>query len=155
MWEGVGVRAGERKEGREGGLSARKRQVQQGEGGVQGRGKRHLATAGLNYPWRGCWVYRSMCVFASVCVCVCKVEASQGEGWDHWRQEGSNRSGRMKIIKILAGSWPWSCRRSQCECVWWMFLACHDATGCGRVYVCVCVCPQCIRAVRFCIHPVR
>lgn len=39
---------------------------------------------------------------------VCKVEALQREGLDHWRQEGSNRSGNMEIIKILAGSWPWS-----------------------------------------------
>lgn len=53
-------------------------------------------------------------MFSNVCVCVyvCKVEALQGEGLDHWRQEGSNRSGNMKIIKILAGSWPWSCRHA-------------------------------------------
>lgn len=25
---------------------------------------------------------------------------------DHWRQEKSNRSGKMEIIKILAGNWP-------------------------------------------------
>ena len=54
---------------------------QRGEGGVQGRGKRHLATAGLNYPAAEC---TGACVLASVCVCVCvcvcKVEASQGEG---------------------------------------------------------------------------
>lgn len=43
------------------------RQVQQrGEGGVQGRRKRHLATAGLNYPAAEC---TGACVFASVCVC--------------------------------------------------------------------------------------
>lgn len=59
------------------------------------------------------------CTGACVCMCVhvCKAEASQGEGWDQWRQEGCNRSERMKIIKILAGSWPWSCRCTVWVCV--------------------------------------
>ena len=41
---------------------------QRGEGGVQGRGERHLATAGLNYPAAEC---TGACVLASVYVCVC------------------------------------------------------------------------------------
>lgn len=77
---GVGGSGGERKgKGGEGNSILPERQVQwrRGEGGVQGRGKRHLATAGLNYPQGGGFlVYRSVCV----CVCVCKVEASHREG---------------------------------------------------------------------------
>lgn len=65
-------------------------------------------------------------------MCVCG-----GGDLDHWRQEGSNRSGNMKIIKILAGSWPWSCRHAALVCVVDTHL---PATVPQDVEMCVCVC---------------
>jgi len=57
-----------------------------GAGAGGRRGGRHLATAALNYPPRS--------------------PGTHGGVRDHWRQQKSNRSGKMEIIKILAGNWP-------------------------------------------------
>lgn len=57
--------------------------------GAGARGERHLATAALNYPPRSPGTH-----------------GGGGGVRDHWRQQKSNRSGKMEIIKILAGNWP-------------------------------------------------
>lgn len=72
--------------GREGGhcwissLTERQVHQQQGEAGVQGQGKRHLATAALNYPC-GTAECTGACVYASVC---------------GWRLEGNGTTGASR-----------------------------------------------------------
>lgn len=107
--------------------------------GARGWGKRHLTTAGLNYPAAEC---TGACVFLNVFV---RLDITEGGlrplapgGEQQVREHGDYKNTRRQLALVLT-----ACNTS----MWWIDLVCHSSTGCGSV--CVCVCPYYISEVCF------